>query len=117
MKRFLIVCALLLLAVPATQAHPCFVGSYAAPLPCPGVAVYEFGEATFIGAGLWYGCVKVSIGGRLVSEGTYALRMFSDTQGAVAIREGTQISTAVGLVDLRARTVDYLGTVYRRTGP
>jgi len=117
MKRFLIPCALLLLAVPAARAHPCFEGSYAAPLPCPGLAVYEFGPATFIGAGLWYGCVKVIIGGRLVSEGQYALRMLSDTEGMVGIREGYQIATAVGTVDLKARTVDYLGTLYKRTGP
>ena len=43
--------------------------------------------------------------------------MFNDTQGTVGIREGYQITTAVGIVDLKARTVDYLGTLYKRTGP
>jgi hypothetical protein len=117
MKRILIACALLLLAVPAAQAHPCFEGAYVAPLPCPGLAVYEFGEAQFVGAGMWYGCVKVIYAGRLLSEGRYELRMFSDTEGTVSIREGVQITTAVGIVDLKARTVDYLGTVYKKTGP
>ncbi len=113
MKRILIACALLLTAVPA-QAHPCFEGSYTAVLPCPGVGIYDFGPARFVGAGMWYGCVNVIIGGRHVSTGTYELRMYNDTQGTVSIREGEMITTAVGTVDLKARTVDYIGTVYKK---
>jgi hypothetical protein len=113
MKRFLTACALLLTSVTA-QAHPCFEGAYTAALPCPGTAVYDFSKAEFIGAGMWYGCVNVLVGGRLVSTGTYELRMWSDTQGTVSIREGERITTAVGVVDLKARTVEYLGTTYKK---
>lgn len=112
MKRILWACSLLLIVVPCVQAHPCFTGAYTAGLPCPGTATYVFEEPRFIGAGMWEGCVQTIIDGRLVSRGHYELRMWSPTQGTVSIKEGEMIVTAVGIVDLQQRSVEYLGTVY-----
>src|SRR4051794_33566268 len=113
MKRTLLACALLLAPLPA-QAHPCLEGAYIAPLPCPGVAVYEFGPSEFVCEGVWKGCVRQTVAGRLVSIGTYQLRMFSNDLGIVCLREGQMISTTCGTVDLRKGTFDFIGTTYRR---
>jgi hypothetical protein len=96
------------------RAHPCFVGNWTAPLPCPGLAEYNFGPADFIGGGVWVGPLTHVVAGCTVATGTYELRMWSDTQGTVSIREGVGISTIVGIVDLRERTFEYIGTMYRK---
>lgn len=113
MKRILLACTLLLVPLSA-QAHPCLEGVYTAPLPCPGVGVYEFGPSEFVCEGVWKGCMRHLVAGRIVSTGTYQLRTFSDNLGIVCIREGRMISTTCGTVDLAKGTFDFLGTTYRR---
>ncbi|MGL4551337.1 MAG: hypothetical protein ACRC33_09120 [Gemmataceae bacterium] len=116
MRMILMVTAALgaaLTLAPSARAHPCFVGVWTGPLPCPGTDAYEFGPGEFIGGGVWTGCLRKTTNGQLISTGWYELRMWSGTEGTVSIREGQCISTAVGTVDLSSRTMDYLGTAYR----
>jgi hypothetical protein len=102
------------LCVGKAQAHPCFVGNWTAPLPCPGVSEYNFGPADYIGGGVWVGGLTKVVAGCTVARGTYELRMWSGTEGTVSIREGVGISTIVGTIDLKERTMEYVGTLYRK---
>jgi hypothetical protein len=118
MRRLLAcVAALFVLSLPrptSALAHPCLEGTWNAPLPCPGVAAYTFGPARFVGNGVWEGCVHFTINGRVISTGEYQLRMWTKTDGTISIREGEAIGTAVGIVDFKTNTIDYINTIYRK---
>ena len=118
MRRFFVILGLTLLlglARPATvAAHPCLEGSWNAALPCPGLVTYTFGPARFVGNGVWEGCLRLTINGRFVSAGEYQVRMWTNTDGTLSIREGEGIGTAVGIIDFKTNTIDYLNTVYRK---
>ncbi|MFQ3592874.1 MAG: hypothetical protein SNJ82_06745 [Gemmataceae bacterium] len=118
MRRFFLCVALvglLVLARPTSVvAHPCLEGTWSSPLPCPGVAAYTFGPARFVGNGVWEGCLHFTINGRVIATGEYQLRMWTNTDGTVSIREGEGIGTAAGIVDFKTNTIDYLNTMYRK---
>ena len=112
--RFGVVLLIGLVGPAALQAHPCLEGTWQAPLPCPGVAAYTFGPARFVGNGVWEGCLHFSINGRVIATGEYQLRMWTNSDGTVSIREGEAIGTAVGIVDFKTNSIDYLNTIYRK---
>src|SRR5262245_20082345 len=98
-----ILAAALMLALPAvSQAHPCLVGAYSAPVPGCGPTVYEFGPGEYQGCGVWKGPMMVTVGGLPIGPGVYVLRMASETQGTIGIRDGKMISTQSGYIDLAA---------------
>jgi hypothetical protein len=118
MRRLFFTCCVVLLLSwahpPRIQAHPCLEGSWNAALPCPGFATYTFGPARFVGNGVWEGCLRFTINGRVISAGEYQVRMWSNTDGTLSIREGEGIGTAVGIIDFKTGTIDYLNTIYRK---
>jgi hypothetical protein len=67
-----------------------------------------------VGNGVWEGCLRVVLNGRPISMGEYQVRMWTNTDGTLSIREGEGIGTAVGIIDFKAGTVDYLNTIYRK---
>jgi hypothetical protein len=110
-----LVAAAFLLGMPTdAQSHPCIVGQYSVQVPGCGPTVYDFGPGEYQGNGVWRGVMTTTVGGVLVGPGCYDLRMFSETQGTIGIRDGKQISTQVGLIDLASGVLEYMNTSYTR---
>jgi hypothetical protein len=107
--------ATLLLCLPgAAEAHPLLTGQWGAEVPPGNVVVYDFGPADYIYNGVWRGQYTLVISGRVTVGGCYELRQFSGTEATIGLKDGVGISTAVGIIDFAARTMNFRGVIYRR---
>jgi len=95
------------------QAHPHFCGGWSAPVPPGGFMVYEFGPGEYVTNWIWRGHFTFTVSGCPVSEGTYVLRLYTGTQGTVEFRDGTMLSTSVGIVDLGTRVLTFKNVIFR----
>jgi hypothetical protein len=112
---FLVAVLAVATALPGTaSAHPLLVGTWRGELPPGAPTIYEFGPGEYVGGGMWRGPFTVTISGCVISFGDYYLRVYDGPNAVIALRDGLRLSSRVGIVDLTAGTLDYMGIVYRR---
>jgi hypothetical protein len=110
---FVLAIAWLLSHPGGAEAHPALVGKWRAAAPQGGFVEYDFGQGEYVGFGYWRGPLVISMSGGVISTGTYELRMYSLTEGAVGLRDGTLLSLTAGTIDLGARVMVYMNTTFR----
>jgi hypothetical protein len=109
----------LLLCQPGkAQAHPLFAGRWVSPTPPGGLMEYIFDDGEYIGGGIWRGHFTFLVCHVPVATGTYELYMFNGCQGTICLpitytRTEETTFTAVGLVDLGAHMMTYMGATYK----
>jgi hypothetical protein len=106
-----------LLSFPAgtAQAHPLLIGTWVAQDPPGTLMKYDFGPAEYQGNWVWRGPLTFYMADRVVSTGTYELRMFNGLEGGLTLRDGSGLPNDVGIVHLRTRVLNFKNVVFRST--
>ena len=95
------------------EAHPLLVGTWVAQDPPGTLLKYEFGPAEYQGNWVWRGPLTLYVANKVVSIGTYQLRMFNGLEGGLTLHDGTGLPNDGGLVNLGTRVLNYKNVVFR----
>ena len=107
-----------LLCPGSAQAHPQLAGEWMSPTPPGGFLVFHFGQGEHLGNGLWRGVCSLNVSNCSVVSGTYELNMINDHEATLTpLRNATNTSPTVGIVDLGSGVLTLKNVTYRRRGP
>jgi len=95
------------------EAHPLLVGTWVAQDPPGTLLKYEFGPAEYQGNWVWRGPLTLYVANKVVSIGTYQLRMFNGLEGGLTLHDGNGLPNDGGLVNLGTRVLNYKNVVIR----
>ena len=95
------------------EAHPLLVGTWVAQDPPGTLLKYEFGPAEYQGNWVWRGPLTLYVANKVVSIGTYQLRMFNGLEGGLTLHDGNGLPNDGGLVNLGTRVLNYKNVVFR----
>ena len=100
------------------QAHPLLAGDWVSPTPPGGFAIFYFSPGEHLGNGLWRGHCSLNVSNCSILSGSYELNMINDHEATLTpLRNHTNGSPTVGLVDLGTGVLTLKNVTYRRRGP
>ena len=114
----MVVCAWLCNPAGEVQAHPQLAGDWVSLTPAGGFQVFRFRLGEHLGNGLWQGKAALNVSNVSIIVGEYTLNMFDDHQATlVPLRNETNSSPTVGIVDFNLGILYLKNVEYRRRGP
>jgi hypothetical protein len=100
------------------QAHPQLAGDWVSTTPPGGFQVFRFRLGQHLGNGLWQGDCSINVSNVSILVGEYTLNMIDDHQATlVPLRNATNLSPTVGIVDFTTGVLSLKNVEYRRRGP